>query len=136
MTDRKELLSEVLKRVQQNYKHMVEIERLTKELGDACSRNDNESAQMLLKMRGEEMEKASEVKEELQLILQAAEDGQKKEMESWLKGEGAVSSDEFEGRKIRELSGQTAQVLKRTIELDRVISSRMAGKDSYYQSFR
>lgn len=115
---------------------MVEIERLTKELGDACSRNDNESAQMLLKMRGEEMEKASEVKEELQLILQAAEDGQKKEMESWLKGEGAVSSDEFEGRKIRELSGQTAQVLKRTIELDRVISSRMAGKDSYYQSFR
>ncbi|MCI8639998.1 MAG: hypothetical protein HFG41_12905 [Coprococcus sp.] len=135
MTDRKELLSEVLKRVQRNYKQMVEIERLTKELGDACSRNDNESAQMLLKMRGEEMERASEVKAELQLILHAADDNQKKEVESWLKGEGA-SSGEFEAQKIREFSAQTAQVTKHTIELDRVISSRLAGKDSYYQSSR
>lgn len=134
MTDRKELLSEILKRVQRNYMHIVEIERLTKELGEACSRNDNESAQMLLKMRGEEMDKASETKQEIQMILLAASDAQRKEMELWLRGRGESSSDEFEARKIQELSSQFALAIKRTIELDRAINSRMAGKDSYYQS--
>ena len=51
-----ELLSEILRRVQRNCVRMVEIERLTKELGDALSRNDQESAQLLMKMRQDEME--------------------------------------------------------------------------------
>ena len=43
-----ELLSEILRRVQRNCVRMVEIERLTKELGEALSRNDQESAQLLM----------------------------------------------------------------------------------------
>ena len=38
MESKEELMSEVLKRVQRNYVHMAEIERMTKELGDALSR--------------------------------------------------------------------------------------------------
>ena len=37
MENREELYSEVLKRVQRNYMHMVEIERITRELGTALS---------------------------------------------------------------------------------------------------
>ncbi len=43
MENREELLMEILKRVQRNYRHMVEIERVTKEMADALSRNDQES---------------------------------------------------------------------------------------------
>ena len=40
MENREELLMEILKRVQRNYRHMVEIERVTKEmavLSGACN---------------------------------------------------------------------------------------------------
>lgn len=56
MENREELLTEVLKRVQRNYVHMVEIERVTKDLAEAMSRNDQESIQLLIKMRQEELE--------------------------------------------------------------------------------
>ena len=72
MENREELMSEVLKRVQRNYMHMVEIERMTRELGDALSRNDQESAQLLIKMRQEEMDLTSEMKGEIQLLIQAS----------------------------------------------------------------
>ena len=62
MENREELLTEVLKRVQRNYLHMVEIERVTKDLAEAMSRNDQESIQLLIKMRQEELEQFQEKK--------------------------------------------------------------------------
>ena len=71
MENREEFLSEVLIRVQRNYVHMVEIERLTKDMADSLSRNDKESVELLLKMRGEEMDQVSTAKHEIQTILEA-----------------------------------------------------------------
>ena len=55
---------EVMKLLQQNYKHMLEINQLTKELADTLSRGDRESAGIFLKMRDGEMEKADEIMED------------------------------------------------------------------------
>ncbi|HCT91178.1 MAG TPA: hypothetical protein DF613_07350 [Lachnospiraceae bacterium] len=134
MDNEKGLLSEILKRVQKNYRHMVEIERLTKELGEAFSRNDHDSAQLLLKMRGNEMDEATQTKYEIHTLVQDVDNEERKNVEAWLKGEAAGSSQEFEAVKIRELSGQMLQAVRRTIALDKAISSRMAGEDSYYHS--
>ena len=133
MESKEELMSEVLKRVQRNYVHMAEIERMTKELGDALSRNDQESAQLLIKMRQEEMDLISETKGEIRLLIQASGDEQEKLL-SWLKGESVYPPDSFEEKKIVELSAQLLQILNRTIERDRMVNSKVAGKDSYYQS--
>lgn len=134
MDNRKGILLEILKRVQQNYRHMLEIERLTKELGEAFSRNDHDSAQLLLKMRGDEMDEATQTKHEIRtLILDVSED-ERGAVESWLKGEKCGETQEFEAVKIQELSSQMIQVLKKTIVLDKAISSRMAGEDSYYRT--
>lgn len=133
MDNRKEeLLSEVLRRTNRNYARIVEIERLTKELGDALSRNDQESAQLLLKMRQDEMEQTAETKLEIRMLLQSSdpEDGDK--LRSWLAGEDKYEPDCFEARKILELSDQMALVLNRTIEIDKAINQKLAGKDSYY----
>ena len=113
--------------------HMVEIERMTRELGDALSRNDQESAQLLIKMRQEEMDLTSEMKGEIQLLIQASGDEQGKLL-CWLKGESTYPPDSFEEKKIVELSCQLMQVLNRTIEIDKRVNSKLAGKDSYYQS--
>lgn len=134
MDNRKdELLSEILRRVQRNCVRIVEIERLTKELGDALSRNDQESAQLLIKMRQEEMERASETKAEIRMLLQSAEEDEQEKLKVWLAGEDKYQPDCFEAKKILELSSQMALVLNRTISIDKAINQKLAGKDSYYQ---
>ena len=90
MKDRKELLSEILIRVQKNYTRMVEIERLTKELGDTLSRDDRESVRLLLKMRGEEMNRAGQTKLEIQMILRALNEEDQAEVKGLLAGEGQI----------------------------------------------
>lgn len=134
MQNKEEFLSEILRRVQRNYVHMVEIERLTKDIGDSLSRNDKESVELLLRMRGEEMELAGSTKREIQLILEAMDGEEMKKFRSWLNGEKKYEPDSFETRKIAELSSQTQQVLQRTISLDKVLNSKVAGKESYYQT--
>ncbi|MCI9441603.1 MAG: hypothetical protein HFH15_10300 [Ruminococcus sp.] len=133
MENKEEFLSEILRRVQRNYVHMVEIERLTKDMGESFSRNDRESVQLLLKMRGDEMERAGEIKREIQLLLEALEEEEQEKCRSWLNADQKHEPDSFEARKIVELSGQTQQVLKRTVSLDKVLNSKVAGKESYYQ---
>ena len=130
---KEELLSEILRRVQRNYVRMVEIERLTKDLGDALSRNDQESAQLLIKMRQDEMERTIETKTEIRMLLQSAEPGEQAELRGWLAGENKYQPDCFEAKKILELSSQTVQLLNRTIDIDKAINQKLAGKDSYYQ---
>ncbi len=134
MDNREEFLTEILRRVQRSYVHMVEIERLTRDMGDSLSRNDKESAELVLKMRGEEMEQAGSVKREIQTILAAVDGEEKEKMRSWLNGEKKYEPDCFEAKKIAELSGQTRQILKRTIDLDRVLNNKVAGNKSYYQT--
>jgi hypothetical protein len=133
MENQEELLTEVLKRVQRNYMHMVEIERVTKELGDAMSRNDQESIQLLMKMRQEEMEGFGETKQEIRLLVEAAGEDKEKII-SWLRGEDKHQPENFEAGKIKELSCQVLQVLNRTIDIDKIINLKVTGKDSYYQS--
>lgn len=133
MENREELLTEVLKRVQRNYMHMVEIERVTKDLAEAMSRNDQESVQLLMKMRQEEMEQFQETKQEIRILVEAG--GEEGEMIlSWLKGEERYEPKSFEAGKIKELSGQLLQILNRTISIDKVLNMKVTGKDSYYQS--
>ena len=128
MDRKEELLTEILKRVQRNYVHMVEIERLTKELGDAFSRNDRETVGLVMKMRQDEMDRVSEALE------QSADEETGNRIASWLKGEDKYSADSFEAKKILELSEQFHQVLNRTITIDKTINLKLAGKDSYYQN--
>ena len=134
MDNRKELLSEILKRVQRNYRRIVEIERLTKELGEAFSRNDHDSAQLLLKMRGDEMDEATQTKYEIQTLVFDVDEEKRHDVEAWLRGEESGDLQEFEAAKIWELSSQIKQTVKRTMTLDKEISSRMAGDNSYYHS--
>ena len=99
MENKEELYSEILKRVQRNYVHMAEIERITKELGSALSSNDRESVHLLLKMRQSEMDLASEVKQEIQLLIRSGGD-EKEKLLSWLQGE-ARSEERRVGKECR-----------------------------------
>lgn len=134
MDEREELFSEILKRVQRNYVHMAEVERLTKELGESLSRNDQESVQLLLRMRQDELDEIETSKQEIQMFLQPVTEEERRKIKSWLQGENRHQPDSFESKKILEISGQMQQVLARTINIDKAINLKLAGKDSFYQA--
>jgi len=133
MKNREELLTEVVRQLQKNYVRFVEIERITKELGDALSGDDSGSVQLLFGMRQEEMDRASEGRERIITILETLEEADQAELRAILNETDVQKAEDFESRKIIELNGQIKSVLNRTISIDKVISRKLAGEHSYYQ---
>lgn len=133
MENRDELLTELLKLEQKNYTELVEIERLTKELADVLSRNDRDSVQLLLEMRQNEMDRASETKHKIYVILEAVDSEERKKMAPLLNGCEPKESDNETAQRIVSVSRQMKSVLERIITVDKVISRKLAGKDSFYE---
>lgn len=134
MEEKEGLLEEIMQQMQRKYMQFIEIEKLTKELGDTLSRGDRESVQLLLEMRQDEMNKADSTQKDIETILSAVDSDTASEIRGWLDEKKELSADEdgFEAKKIKELSVQTRKSLERTISIDRIISQKLAGKDSYY----
>lgn len=133
MENQNELLTELLRLEQRNYTELVEIERLTKELADLLSRNDRDSVQLLLEMRQKEMDKASETKHKIYAILEVVDSEERKKMAALLNGCEPEESDCELAQRLVAVSRQMESVLKRTIDIDKVISRKLAGKDSFYE---
>lgn len=129
-----EMLMEVLKELQKKYQCIAEIERITKDIGDALSRNDRTSVQILLGMRQEEMDKADINERNIMHLLSYVSTDEANQILSWIKGEHDNIPENPLIKKLAEKGNSIRMLLERTIELDRHISIRLAGKDSYYQT--
>jgi hypothetical protein len=127
------MLVEILKEMQKKYMCIVEIERITREMGDVLSRNDRESVQMLLGMRQDEMNKADVCIRNIEYLLSALSPEDSRQVREWLNGDGDRNPDSPMAAKLAEKGMSIKLALKRTIEADRHISMRLSGKDSYYQ---
>ncbi len=127
------MLVEILKEMQKKYMCIVEIERITREMGDVLSRNDRESVQMLLGMRQDEMNKADVCIRNIEYLLSALSPEDSSQVREWLNGDGDRNPDSPMAAKLAEKGMSIKLALKRTIEADRHISMRLSGKDSYYQ---
>jgi len=128
------MLVEILKEMQKKYMFIVEIERITREMGDALSRNDRESVQMLLGMRQDEMNKADACIKNIECLLSALQPEEVNQVREWLNGSGNRNPDSPIAERLVEKGKSIQLALNRTIEADRHISRRLSGKDSYYQS--
>ncbi len=134
MESRRELLEEVMRQVQKEYVHIVEIESLTKEIGNTLARDDRESVQILLELRQTEMEQADEAKEGVRTILEAVDADMRRLLIGLLEEQDTrTETGSFEEEKIVELSHFIRKSLKEIIQIDKVISCKLAGKDSYYK---
>lgn len=129
-----ELWTELLKQMQRRYGTVDEVFRVTKELTDALSRDDRMAAQMLLEMRQEELDHFSESEEKIYMLLECVDQQEREEILKLLKGERKASPEaSFEEKKIGEIGENIRRNLEKVLELDRVISVRLAGKDSFYK---
>ncbi|MDR1548898.1 MAG: hypothetical protein LBT06_09975 [Hungatella sp.] len=127
------MLFEILKEMQNKYSCIVEIECITREIGESLSRNDRTSAQMLLGMRQEEMDQADIHDRNMKYLISALSPAEAFRVREWQKGNEGEKPLSPNAEKLVEKGKDLWAVLKRTIEADRLISTRLAGKDSYYR---
>ena len=127
-------LMEVAKILQKKYNCMSEIFRLTEEAAQALGRDDKVSVQMILGMRGEEMDRIRECDKNVGLFR----DGMPPELADWLsealEGKLPVTEDPYgkEGAVILRIAANTRSVWERTMVVDRRMNMRLSGKDSFY----
>ncbi len=133
MNEMQELIQEILTGMQRRYRGMSEIERLTKELADTLSSGDRESAQLLLNMRQSEMEKVGDVDHALREMLHVLESEKREYIAGLMNGNEQSGYDSPEEEKIVRMAEQTSRILERIIVVDKILSQKLAGKDSYYR---
>lgn len=127
-------LMEVAKILQKKYNCMSEIFSLTEEAAQALGRDDKVSVQMILGMRGEEMDRIRECDKNVGLFR----DGMPPELADWLsealEGKLPVTEDPYgkEGAVILRIAANTRSVWERTMVVDRRMNMRLSGKDSFY----
>lgn len=127
------VLLEILKEMQKKYQCMAEIERITREVGDFLSRNDQTSVQMLLGMRQDEMDKVDVFNRNIKCLISVLSPEEAVKVDDWMKGQENWIPDSQISEKVIEKGKNIQQILKRTIEIDRFISTRIAGTRSFYK---
>lgn len=129
---RSEWTLEVLKLLVKKQNHLTETLRLTRELGEALDRNDRVSAQMLLEMRGEELEAIDDAMRRLQLFREQLSEQTQSDIDQLLQCR-TIESPDKNTDKIIEISKNCKKILAETIGIDKRISKRVAGSESFYK---
>ena len=126
-----EMLEEILKLVYREYREIVEIERLTCELEETLNHSDRKSANLILEMRQSEM--VSQAKRAISELLESMDDDLKNDIKRLLEGEQLSERKESEAERISMISRQRNHTMENIRRIDRALSRRVAGKDSYYE---
>ncbi len=119
-------LETIILQMQKRYTRLAEILRLTQDLDEALKRNDRESADMLIQMRGEEMEEVSVMHEDIAYMISCLPQVQQTAIEY------ALHEDDKQIKRICELKERSQHILQKAREIDRCMNMRVAGEHSYY----
>lgn len=128
-----EMLEEILKLVYREYRGIVEIERLTCELEETLNHSDRKSANLILEMRQAEMERVSQAKRAIGELLESMDEDLKNDIKRLLEGAQLSGRKESEAERISMISRQRNHTMENIRRIDRALSRRVAGKDSYYE---
>lgn len=119
----------VLERKKYNY--LNEVLDLTEQIGQAADRNDQVAMRMLVAMRQDPILSLAEVDDTAKTRLEGLDREERERLEELRSGADQARNDAE--RTFLEQSGRTRRLLERVVELDRRISLRMAGGQSFYK---
>ena len=117
----------VLERKKYNY--LTELQDLTKQMAESLDRNDQVSTRMLVAMRQDPLRQLEEVDKGEKARVSVLAGGDRERVAA-LRG-GSPAQDDNE-RVYLEQAGKTRRLLEQVVELDRRVSLRMAGENSFY----
>lgn len=128
-------MKQILILFQRRYNAIREVSRLTEELADALSRNDEVSVTMLLGMRAEEMAGFDDCTGEIWQMCRH------KSQETVQKIRQLVTSDPSESvgespeeKKIYEIRRKTQAVIDQVRTVDERLNRKVTGEKSYYKA--
>ena len=113
--------------------HLVEILRMTEEISDCLSRNDRVSVQMVLKSRSEEIDALEEIRNKMQIYSESFSEEVNKEIVELLEGKYSGQSEK-EAINVAKYSKNSKSILSDIIKKDKIMSSKLAGKNSFYET--
>lgn len=111
------------------YNYLNEVLDLTKQLGEVMERRDEKSAKMVVAMRQDPILRLQEVDQVARERRESLKAEQRERVTALLAGAEPKNAGE---RTFQEQAGQARRLLERVVELDRRISLRLAGEDSFY----
>lgn len=130
-------LEQIMILLQRRYTALREIKRLTEELNDTVSREDEVSASLLLQMRADEMERVDESQEQIWEMAKAGpeeyEEIRRLMSQEFLKASAGKTPKE---NQILTLRKKTAELIEEVQRMDKAFNLRAAGARSYYSSNR
>ena len=112
------------------YNQLSEVMDLSRQLGEAMDRNDQVSVRMLLAMRQDPILHLEEVGRTGSARRGSLSEEDQERVSALLAGAEPHSNEE---RIFLDQVGKTRRLLERVVELDRRISIRLAGENSFYK---
>ena len=112
------------------YNDLTEALDLTRQLGESMDRSDQVAVRMIIAMRQDPLLRLEETEKTLKDRRRTLSEEDQERVKALLSGEEPRSSQE---RTFLEQAGKTRRLLERVVELDRRISLRMAGGQSFYK---
>lgn len=131
--DEQGIFIEIMKKLQRKYGSMNEIFRMTQEMQQVLERDDRVSLDMMISMRQDEIERAVDCDRDIQYLLSVLAPEKREQVRDWLNHGTAEEQDGFEAVKMGEIADSIRKVLEKTIQVDKRMSKRVAGKDSFYE---
>ena len=117
----------VLERKKYNY--LVELQDLTGQLAESLDRNDQVSVRMLVAMRQDPVRLLAEVDNSEKLRLGTFSEEDQDRVKALCQGEPPREDGE---RIFSEQAGKTRRLLEQVVAMDRRVSMKMAGENSFY----
>lgn len=124
----KEVLKEIVNKIEEKYRHIIEISRLTEELEETLRHNDDEATFMVMTMRANEMDLVSDLDQKMEQMIQTLEP----KVHRALKYEETTDTILPEIKRYHEIKEKIRRILEQTIKKDRRMSEKIAGNDSFY----
>lgn len=126
-------MTKVMVLFQRRYNSIREVSRLTEELADALSRNDEISVTMVLEMRADELGRFDDCTGELWRMCEHAGCETVQKMRRLITADPAETAGESpEEKKIYEIRRKTQAVIDQLRVADERLNRKVAGKKSYY----
>lgn len=130
----KVIILELLKQYQRQYRIALEIGKITEELGQAVSRNDDVSLHLILEMRQQSIAEMQDNRAVAAGFLERLDISEHSKLENLLKNPEKVQPESWEEEKLQETFENIKSALRKAIDIDKRINLKIGEKKSFYYS--
>ena len=127
------IMDGILRLYQKEYNIMSELYRMTTELEQVMGTGDRLSIQLVLDMREEAIGRLADNRRNISILEDALAMQARHYLRRLLKADQEAAPRDESERKLCLISGDIRDIKERILMLDRKISLKTAGNDSYYK---